>query len=622
MNKRIFSFKVAIVLFFLFGGYAARAAEEITILFTHDLHSMFLPHRWEENGETAWRGGYARLCTAIREARKQYPYSVLVDAGDFSSGSFFYMLFPTDCAELQLMWQMGYDAVTLGNHDFDFGPAGLADALRAARQAGVAMPVVTANVKASGTSVQRLREAFENYGVSEYTVFERGGRRIGVFGIIGDEAVMNAPAAVGVLFEDRFAAAARVVQKLRSEEKVDLVVCLSHSGTDVDRRRSEDEQLAAAVPDIDVIVSGHTHSVLQEPLRVGRTFIVSGGCYAAYLGVLTLFASAEAAAERTTEVSFRYRLIPIDSTVGEDAEVAAMIGSFKERLNVVYFDSLGRYMDDTVTFNPSGMPAGRLIAEALRCANHPAFFRQRPVAVVPAGVVRGGMPAGWLTEEAVFSLLSLGVGHDRKAGYPLILVYLTGKELWDLCEVDASCAALFPAARLSLAGLRYSHNPHRLFCNRVTEVWVETDEGEYAPPDKKALYPVVGDLYSLQMLGAVRRLTYGILQLQPKDAAGQRVEDFQKCVLTLPNGLEYKEWIALSDYLRTFPDRRLPSGMVFPEQCQVADDSSLAAWFAHPNGFAWMVYGIVPTVAGGIIGLIVFGIRRMRKRGRRLLYTR
>lgn len=620
MNKN--GFKIAVVLFFLFSGHAVRAAEEITILFTHDLHSMFLPHRRLEDGETVWRGGYARLYTAIRQARAQYPNSVLVDAGDFSSGSFFYMLFPTDCAELQLMAQMQYDALTLGNHDFDFGTDGLADALTVVHEAGVMLPVVTANIKFRDASLARLKTAFEEYGVTEYKVLERGGRRIGVFGIIGDEAIVNAPAAAKIAFEDRFAAAARMVQKLRCDEHVDLVVCLSHSGTEADKKRSEDEQLAAAVPGIDVIVSGHTHTVLHEPLRIHRTLIVSSGCYAAYLGVLTLFDAPEGAAEGAS-VSFRYRLIPIDSTLAEDEPLAATIESFKERLNAVYFDSLGRYMDDTVAFNPSGIPAaGRLIAEALRHVNHPDGLRERPVAVVPDGVVRSGLPDGWLTEEQVFAMLSLGIGNDRKAGYPLILVYLNGKELWNLCEIDASCAPLFPAAQLSLAGVKYACNPHRLFCNKVTEVWVENNEGQYMPPDKKALYPVIGDLYSLQMLGAIRRLTYGILSLQPKDAQGQPIEDYQKHILTLSNGLEYKEWLALSDYLRSFPDRHVPTDLVLSEQRQIIDDPSPAARLAHPNGFARLVYGIVLVVAAGITGLVVFGIRRMRKRARRQSRTR
>jgi hypothetical protein len=232
------------------------------------------------------------------------------------------------------------------------------------------------------------------------------------------------------------------------------------------------------------------------------------------------------------------------------------------------------------------------------------------------------VPAGWLTEEQVFGILSLGVGNDRKAGYPLVVVYLNGKELWNLCEIDASCAPLFPAAQLSMAGLNYTYNPHRLFCNKVTEVWVEKEDGQYAPPDKKALYPVIGDLYSLQMLGAIRRMTYGILSLQPKDAQGQPVEDYQKQILTLSSGLEYKEWIALSDYLRSFPERRVPDSLAFSEQRKIIDDPSPAACLAHPNGFARLIYGLALGSAAGMTGLVIFGIRRIHKRNRRKSRTR
>ncbi|MDR0694198.1 MAG: metallophosphatase, partial [Prevotellaceae bacterium] len=243
-------------------------AQEITILFTHDLHSMFVPHRVQNAAGTfALQGGYASLYTAIRQAREQYPgQTVLVDAGDFSSGSFFYMLFPTDCAELQLMALMNYDAVTLGNHDFDFGTDGLAEALTAAKQTGNYPPVVAANAKPLNPSLARLATAFDYYGVREYIIVERNGKRIGIFGLIGDEAVRNAPAAAAVDFESRFDAATRIVKKLRNDEKADLVVCLSHSGTSAIKKYSEDEQLAEKVPGIDVIISGHSHTLLPEPL--------------------------------------------------------------------------------------------------------------------------------------------------------------------------------------------------------------------------------------------------------------------------------------------------------------------------------------------------------------------
>jgi 2',3'-cyclic-nucleotide 2'-phosphodiesterase (5'-nucleotidase family) len=593
-------------------------AQEITILFTHDLHSMFMPHR-VQNATGGWmmQGGYASLYTAIRQAREQYPgQTVLVDAGDFSSGSFFYTLFPTDCAELQLMALMHYDAVTLGNHDFDFGTDGLAEALNAAKRAGGCPPIVAANVKPLSPALAQLAMAFDNYGVKEYTVIERNGKRIGIFGLMGDEAINNAPAAAAMTFENRFDAAARLVKKLRRDEKVDLVVCLSHSGTSAIKKLSEDERLAEKVPGIDIIVSGHSHTLLPEPLPVNKTIIVSAGCYAGYLGAVTIDAN--------TKNVLHYSLKAIDASVPADEMIAGRINRFGEKLNAIYFDPLGRRMHDTVVCNDRLLPAeavndesplGNLIADAFAMAKGvPADAAgNMPIGVVPRGTIRDNLYPGRITEEQLFNILSIGVGADRKAGYPLVCIYLTGEELWDLCEVDASCTPLLPEAQLYCSGLRYTSNPHRLFCNKVTEVLVQKANGSYCPPAAHTLYPVIAGLYSAQMLDAVKKLTYGILSLEPKDAQGQPVRDYLRQVIYTPEGFELKEWVALSNYLHAFGGGKVPAAYTSPEKRKnTQHGTAIGDLLKHPNGFALLVYGSSIILSAGLLTLIIFGIRKIR----------
>ena len=236
------------------------------------------------------RGGYAKLLTLIRETRSRaVDRTLVVDAGDFSMGTLFHTAFMTEAAELRLMAAMGYDAMTLGNHDFDFHPKGLAQTLRAARAAEKQLPVMVAsNVVFSpdGKGDTELREAFTEYPVTPYAVLERRGIRIGLFGILGKDAQTDTPFAKPVTFADHVETSKKMVALLRDKEKVDLVVCLSHTGTSPVKKHSEDENLAREVPGIDVIISGHTHTVLPKPIMIGKTVIVAAGSYGAYLGRL------------------------------------------------------------------------------------------------------------------------------------------------------------------------------------------------------------------------------------------------------------------------------------------------------------------------------------------------
>ena len=187
------------------GGTAAR--ERLVILFTHDLHSSFLPRRVAvPGGQPVERGGYAKLMTLIQEIRsREGDRTLLLDAGDFSMGTLFHTAFMTEAAELRLMAAMGYDAMTLGNHDFDFHPEGLAKTLRVARAAEKRLPLMVAsNVVFSpdGKGDGDLREAFREYPVTPYAVLERRGIRIGLFGILGKDAQTDTPFAKPVTFAD------------------------------------------------------------------------------------------------------------------------------------------------------------------------------------------------------------------------------------------------------------------------------------------------------------------------------------------------------------------------------------------------------------------------------------
>ena len=625
-----------------------------TILFTHDLHSHFLPQPTAEGGES---GGYARLKTVIDGERAVNPDALLVDGGDFSIGSLIQTLYTTQAAELRTMGAMGYDAVTIGNHEFDHKGVGFAEMLnsaKAAQQAAVELLLVDArplenmdayrerfgpvtpvlptlleaNYAPADDNPDRafIRSAMEDYGVTDCMTLERGGVTYGLFGLMGVDSDECAPTS-GFTRTDAAKAAKRCVETLKGEG-AEIIVCLSHSGTGDSLASSEDEELAKAVDGIDVIVSGHTHSTLAEPLVVNDTYIVSSGPYCQNLGSLT-FSWDDGGEKRLLD----YRLIPIDETVAEDPEIAGLVEQWKDMVGETYLARYGLTYDEVLTRSDYDLntPAsavqennglGTLVSDAFLWADRTlnAAYADSPhtVSVTADGVLRANLPAGDLTAAMAFDVLSMGVGEDGTSGFPLVAVYLTGKELKAAMEVDASVTPIMPAAQLYMSGAKYAFNTKRMFFNRVydaalTDVTFDESGTENAYEiDDNALYRVVTGMYSAQMLGTVKSKSMGLLSLEPKQANGTPVTDFADCILYDANGNELKEWYALAAYLEQFGEDGLPDRYADPANgCkQVSDSFAPGQLLAGWNGITWVVLGIVLL----ILALILLLIRSLRRR--------
>ena len=625
-----------------------------TILFTHDLHSHFLPQPTAEGGES---GGYARLKTVIDGERAMNPDALLVDGGDFSIGSLIQTLYTTQAAELRTMGAMGYDAVTIGNHEFDHKGVGFAETLnsaKAAQQAAVGLLLVDArplenmdayrerfgpvtpvlptlleaNYAPADDNPDRafIRSAMEDYGVTDCMTLERGGVTYGLFGLMGVDSDECAPTS-GFTRTDAAEAAKRCVETLKGEG-AEIIVCLSHSGTGDSLASSEDEELAKAVDGIDVIVSGHTHSTLAEPLVVNDTYIVSSGPYCQNLGSLT-FSWDDGGEKRLLD----YRLIPIDETVAENPEIAGLVEQWKDMVGETYLARYGLTYDEVLTHSDYDLntPAsavqennglGTLVSDAFLWADRTlnAAYADSPhtVSVTADGVLRANLPAGDLTVAMAFDVLSMGVGEDGTSGFPLVAVYLTGKELKAAMEVDASVTPIMPAAQLYMSGAKYAFNTKRMFFNRVYDAALtdvtfdESGTGNAYEIDDNALYRVVTGMYSAQMLGTVKSKSMGLLSLEPKQADGAPVTDFADCILYDENGNELKEWYALAAYLEQFGEDGLPDRYADPANgCkQVSDSFAPGQLLAGWNGITWVVLGIVLL----ILALILLLIRSLRRR--------
>lgn len=611
----------------------------VDIVFTHDTHSHLNTFTTMVDGLETELGGFARMNTLIEAQRAQNPDTLVIDGGDFSMGTLIQTVFETQAAELRMLGHLGCDVTTLGNHEFDYRSKGLANMLTSAQASGDAVPaMVVCNVdwdtmEAEGLTEgqQRLKDAFTAYGVSDYTVLEKGDVDIAVVGVFGKDALACAPTCE-LKFEDPIEAVKQTVADIKANEDVDMIVCVSHSGTWENESKSEDELLAKAVPDLDLILSGHTHTELEKPIQHGSTYVVSCGEYGKNLGELTLTQQADGRWAMSA-----YELIPITSDIAVHAATQQTIDSFMDTVDTDYLARFGYTKDQVLAENDIVFSTqkdleniheehnlGDIIADAyVYAVENAADYDGVPVdlAVVPSGTVRDTYARGDITVEQVFNSFSLGIGADGVPGYPLISVYLTGREIRTAAEIDASVSDFMTTARLYCSGLNFTYNPHRLLLNKVTDVCLEDDGQRVALEDDK-LYRIVADLYSGQMLSAVTDMSYGILAIVPKYADGTPITDFEDVIIT-ENGRELKAWDSIARYMASFADTdgdgiaNVPAYYSTTHGRKLVDTSrSPLALLKNPNKFTAVYAGLL-AAAVLLIVLVVLLIRKLVKKARR-----
>ena len=610
----------------------------VDIVFTHDTHSHLNTFTTMVDGLETELGGFARMNTLIEAQRAQNPDTLVIDGGDFSMGTLIQTVFETQAAELRMLGYLGCDVTTLGNHEFDYRSKGLANMLTSAQASGDAVPaMVVCNVdwdtmEAEGLTEgqQRLKDAFAAYGVSDYTVLEKGDVDIAVVGVFGKDALACAPTCE-LKFEDPIEAVKQTVADIKANEDVDMIVCVSHSGTWEDESKSEDELLAKAVPDLDLILSGHTHTEIEKPIQHGSTYVVSCGEYGKNLGELTLTQQADGRWAMSA-----YELIPITSDIAVHAATQQTIDSFMDTVDTDYLARFGYTKDQVLAENDIVFSTqkdleniheehnlGDIIADAyVYAVENAADYDGVPVdlAVVPSGTVRDTYARGDITVEQVFNSFSLGIGADGVPGYPLISVYLTGREIRTAAEIDASVSDFMTTARLYCSGLNFTYNPHRLLLNRLTDVCLEDDGQRVALEDDK-LYRIVADLYSGQMLSAVTDMSYGILAIVPKYADGTPITDFEDVIIT-ENGRELKAWDSIARYMASFADTdgdgiaNVPAYYSTTHGRKLVDTSrSPLALLKNPNKFTAVYAGLL-AAAVLLIVLVVLLIRKLVKKAR------
>lgn len=581
---------VVFLLSFLFSILAVNAQDgkKLVILHTNDFHSHLQGYAPESaytpliaDGDKTV-GGFSRIAGIISKVKAENPGSTLVlDAGDCLMGTLFASLEPATGFQLNLMKKAGYDVVALGNHDFDFGPLAFAGTVKAAAARGGLPVMLLGNgvTDPEDTTDDLFEEVMRDGLIVPYIITERDGIKTGIFSLMGKDADESAPYAPPVKF-DKIIPSARKLVKILRKEGCDVVICLSHSGITKDKNggwSGEDVKLAQKVKGIDLIISAHTHILLQEPIVVKGIPIVLAGGAGSHVGRVDLnVINGKVSLEK-------YFPIPVNDAVVADATVQAAIDAQKLEIDSKILAPLGYEYGEPVVTAPytliydetrdgSESNLGPLVADAIwyyMNSDGPGT----DIAMVAAGVLRDPIIPGTQSIADVFRVMSLGSGSDNVPGYPLSRLYVTGRELKNIIEVLIMSSASTPSHFCYYSHLRIEYDPKGGIFKKVKKLELTDLKGNVTPistsKEDNRLYSIVANSYMLDFVGIIKKQSFGLINVVPKDQNGNQVTDMDKAVVDFnksqPGIQEGKEWLALVKFFHQLKPAEVGGIPVIPQ---------------------------------------------------------
>jgi 5'-nucleotidase/UDP-sugar diphosphatase len=435
---------IALIVLFLLaraGGWAPAAGAELRILHVNDFHGFAPPH--QPPGSLEFLGGVAYLAGEVDRLRREKP-TLLLAAGDMIQGSNWANLFKGR-SSIALMNAMGFDAMVVGNHEFDFGLKVLRKRISQA-----AFPVLGANVLGFPP-------------LKPYLIKSVGGLKLGIIGVVTDTTPGSTHPrnVVGLKFIPPAAAVKKYLNKVR--ENSDIVIVLSHQGL------AADQALAAAVPGIDVIVGGHSHTRVLKPVMVGRTLIVQAGAHAEDLGVLDLTVQG---GRVTASHGF---LLAIKPAAGlADPKIQRLVADYTRRVDSLLNQTVGRTEVDlngqTPDVRSRETNLGDLVADVLRAQ------AGADAAIINGGGLKASIARGPITAKQVHAVLPFD-------NY-LVALRLSGRQVREVLEHGLSSLPR-PAGRFpQVSGLTLVYSPAAPAGQRVREV---TIAGRPLDPDREYL---------------------------------------------------------------------------------------------------------------------------------------
>jgi 5'-nucleotidase/UDP-sugar diphosphatase len=354
------------------------------------------------------------------------------------------------------------------------------------------------------------------------------------------------------------------------KENCSIIICVSHSGVSKDengRWGGEDVELAESVKGINIIISGHTHTKLNKPIVINGIPIVQTGEYGQNVGRLALTWS-----DGKLKID-DYSLIPVDDNISGDEEIEEVIEKQQDLvtekilspLGIKYFDPVAE-TDFALECNEQGdfksSNLGPVIADAIHKYVNKHTKKGCDISMVAVGVIRDKIVPGILTAPDVFRVMSLGSGNDHVPGYPLARLYVTGKELKNILEILQVAYKSSPSNFCFYSGLRAEYDPAKRLLKKIKKIDIILADGNIKKVDfsknNQALYSLTANSYMLEFIGIIKKMSFGLINVVPKDATGNRVTDMKNAVIDINEGLqgiqEGKEWLALMEFLSSMKD--------------------------------------------------------------------
>lgn len=411
-------------LFFQHPACSALSNKELTIVHTNDVHGHLEP--FDQCDGKGWAGGAARHSTIFKSIRHSDKNVLTLDAGDFAQGTLYFKAFDAD-ASLKIDSYLKYDALELGNHEFDKGLGVLENIVKKAD-----FPILCANLKFKNNDL--LDKKIQDYIIKDYK-----GLKIGVIGVITPSLKALSKDLNAVEIQDPVPVLQKLVKEV--DKKTDLVVVLSHCGLD------EDIKIAKAVEGIDVIVGGHSHTKLQEPVVVNnknnRVLILQSGAYGANIGKLNLSVGNDKIQ------NYSYKLISVNNSVESDRHVSDILNPYNEKLKAYKEDVVGVLGDDVEARRSklcTGLQTGgALVNEAIKDK-----FEDVDIVIQNSGGLRVDkvIKKGPITREDVFSFCPF----ENK----IVLAEISGKDLKSILETSSKGYPVSDEAFLQTMGIEYT----------------------------------------------------------------------------------------------------------------------------------------------------------------------
>lgn len=448
----------------------SKADLRFTILHTNDLHAHSEP--FSERGKVL--GGLARIGHIIRSYRKQNPNTLVIDAGDIFQGTTLFTRYLGE-VEVYLLNKIGYDIYTIGNHEFDGGAENLAKQLSAAR-----FDIIDCNVDAA--AVPALAKL-----IKPSVVKKIDGKDVAFIGVMTPELERLCLTLDGVKMAakgDGWIDPVRREVERRKKEGITRIVLVTHCGVDYD------QQLAKALPDVDVIVGGHSHTRLDEPVFVDQpdgatTMIVQAHCYGRTLGKLELAFDAKG---RLVVPDVEYRLINITAKIEEEPDLKAYVDEKVKPLLALRHDIVAQAegdFDNRWYLMPWDSAIGNLICDALAEAGQSYGVQ---IAFQNRGGIRGRIDKGPITQEKIEEILPF----DNR----LTFATISGESV--LRAIEHSVSGPTGGRFLDVHGLKIAYDPSRPRGQRLVYALVQDKKGAWVPVDPSGEYKIAVNSYTFK----------------------------------------------------------------------------------------------------------------------------